>query len=584
MNARRMSLLLMVGIAMGCHDDVQPTAPAPTERSEAVSSTLGPAFEHGRADEQIFVQVANDAPSFAGFYVERSGRLFVLVANDDDRGRARNAMIAHATGRHNGAPKQLAKQVAAGNFEIRKVKYSFRQLAAWRDLVYENVLRMDGVVYDDMDELRNRVTIGISRRQPGAQSAVVTKLKELGIPLEAVHFEPADPVSFGRADIASRNMNALGAGESTLGPYSSMGGGYKIDVGPSWCTAAFIGDFGGSAVLATASHCTNAVFAFDGGSVGAPYNGTIGTETADPAPTSSFCTFSWACVPARQSDGALFSLNGAMPAERGAVAHLGVRSSTLPPTTSFQVSPTHPWFYITATSSWHPVGWIVEKAGVTTGWTYGDISQSCTDVRYAAAGIAVRCANWVHLWSAGGDSGSPVFRLDDASDPNNMSVTLMGILSGGDSTTTYYGQHAGPNMIYTSYGSFDSELGTRNGAHLNPLTVNMLGFVYLDGYVSSGDAVLTWNAVTAPELSSPTEYRIYTWMTWRQYDQEGYPYSYLGERSLLTTTTNTTFTHSGTGYSSTSCEETDYNVVMHYQIIAWNQGIQSAGNDFCFQQ
>jgi hypothetical protein len=582
MKVRKIVLLSLAGGLLGCQDQDPPTSPTLVNRSSSVSTAAAPRSSNSHGDEQIFVDMAKDAPSFAGFYIDASDRIVVLVADDADRGRARSSLMAHATSRRSGAPRRLAQRMAKGDFEVRNVEYSFRQLAAWRDLVSESVLSMDGVIYDDMDEVRNRVTIGVSRKNAGVEAAVIAQLKKLGIPLEAVYIEGAEPIVprvAARTSVSAASL--MGAGESTRGAYSTFGGGYLLY--PKGCTATFVGDFGGTPVVATASHCSASRYALDGGPVESWIGTTIGTETADPSPTSNLCTLGFNCSPARGSDAALYALNGIMPGVRGGIAHLSVRSSALPPVTSFIVNSSQPWFYITATSTWHPVGWIVDKVGVTTGWTYGNITASCVDMR-ENDGFAIRCANKVHMWSAGGDSGSPVFALDDPSDPSNISVSLMGTLSGARDTTFYNGQAAGVETYYTSYRAIDDEVGTRNGLHLNPFTVNVRDFIYLDGYVSSGDAVLSWNAVSAPELSTPTEYRIYMWMTWRQYDQEGYPYSYIGERSLVGTTTSTSFTHAGTGYSSTSCEETDYNSVEHYQIIAWNQGLQSAGNDICFQQ
>jgi len=80
------------------------------------------------------------------------------------------------------------------------------------------------------------------------------------------------------------------------------------------------------------------------------------------------------------------------------------------------------------------VGTIVNKMGYRTGWTAGPMMRICADRRLPMSSyyqnppnVALRCQNLVRLYSAGGDSGSPVFfRSGTASD-----VRFLGILSGG---------------------------------------------------------------------------------------------------------------------------------------------------------
>jgi len=570
-HARSGVTLLLVLAFAGCREDAANTSPlGPGSKASTAQSQL-PTSKHARVDENVFVEMAAETPSFAGFYINKSGRTVVRVVDLKDGEQVRRSMMLHVRKEK----FQARKDVANGELDVQVAEYSFLQLSKWRDLVFEQVLNMDGVVYDDLDEVRNRVVIGISQRNGVAQASVVDRLKSLGIPLAAIAFVTADRVVPAHEGISTSTSLTMDPDGSILGPYSAIGGGYRI--GPSGCTATFVGEYGGSAVLATASHCTSATYQLDGSKLTSWDGAIIGSESADPSATSQLCVVSFNCYPARGSDAALFTLNGVMPSVRGAIARLTVRSSTLPPTTTFEVNTSYPWFYITSTSGWHPVGRVVEKVGRMTGWTYGDITESCIDVRLTN-GYAVRCANRVHMWAAGGDSGSPVFSLNDPFDPYNSAVELMGTLSAVTASTTYNGQTAGEYSLYTSYAGLAQELP----GYLNPLS-NVLGAVYLNGALSAaGGVVLDWNAVTASGLSTPTEYQIWTWQTTQYYDEYGWPYSVAGPTSVVTTTTSTSFTSDATYYTSTNCGDGDF-PVDHYRVAARNQGIQNLSSEVCFQ-
>jgi hypothetical protein len=76
----------------------------------------------------------------------------------------------------------------------------------------------------------------------------------------------------------------------------------------------------------------------------------------------------------------------------------------------------------------------LHKVGRTTGWTSGNVTNSCVTVNVSQSNIALLCQTIVQrsgtVIVAGGDSGSPVFRPTGSSDE----VELVGILWGGSSS------------------------------------------------------------------------------------------------------------------------------------------------------
>jgi hypothetical protein len=73
-------------------------------------------------------------------------------------------------------------------------------------------------------------------------------------------------------------------------------------------------------------------------------------------------------------------------------------------------------------------GTVLNKVGRTTGWSQGPVSQTCVNTNVQGSRIHQLCQTLVTAAVAGGDSGSPVFRITSGDN-----VTLVGILWGGGS-------------------------------------------------------------------------------------------------------------------------------------------------------
>jgi len=85
----------------------------------------------------------------------------------------------------------------------------------------------------------------------------------------------------------------------------------------------------------------------------------------------------------------------------------------------------------------------------TTGWTAGNITNTCATVNVSGSNVQLRCQTLVTNSSAtivsGGDSGSPVFKITSGDN-----VTLIGILWGGSGTSTF---------VFSPLKSIQDELG-----------------------------------------------------------------------------------------------------------------------------
>ena len=96
------------------------------------------------------------------------------------------------------------------------------------------------------------------------------------------------------------------------------------------------------------------------------------------------------------------------------------------------------------------VGQIANKVGRTTGWSQGLVTRTCTHTGVSASNIVLLCQDFVESSVqivAGGDSGSPVFRI-----AGGNRVTLLGSLWGGNASGTLF--------VYSPIASIESELGS----------------------------------------------------------------------------------------------------------------------------
>ena len=79
---------------------------------------------------------------------------------------------------------------------------------------------------------------------------------------------------------------------------------------------------------------------------------------------------------------------------------------------STTVDPNDPYFAINSIQLWPNMGAIVEKVGITTGWTFGEVIETCElqEVRFPNDPLIyyMFCSYTARMGAQGGDSGSIV--------------------------------------------------------------------------------------------------------------------------------------------------------------------------------
>jgi hypothetical protein len=296
----------------------------------------------------------------------------------------------------------------------------------------------------------NRFEIGVTDLERNLP-AVEEVLASVGVPLDAVHLEEESP--FVAASTLSHRHRPLVGGLQISFQAGFLGRETRE------CTLGFNALRAGVSGFVTNSHCSRTTSEVDNGRYWQPTRPTldgdqIGHETVDPA----FFT-GWPCPPnrrCRHSDANFVQRAADQTATRGGIARVALGSTSWAGNTFFRVTSENPRLEERA-----HLNQTFQKVGRTTGRTQGPLVEVCRDTRLYArgflgvpidTGITYLCQGVVRARAAGGDSGSPVFRVTNH--PRVDDVELAGVLWGE-------GRDAAGNLlfVFSPMNRVQSELG-----------------------------------------------------------------------------------------------------------------------------
>jgi hypothetical protein len=280
-----------------------------------------------------------------------------------------------------------------------------------------------------------------------AAARVRQRLESLGVPADAVRVELTTP------------MKRLATVRNIARP---LMGGLQINFGPFLCTLGLVAVRGVTPGIVTNSHCTDIEGRNDSTAFYQPFalddRYLVAVETRDPAYfTGGECPRGRRC---RYSDTAFARIphpsHPSVQFTRGTIAK--------PPALN-GLTVTAERFRITAEASTPVLNETLNKVGRTTGWSQGKVVLTCVNVGVSGTSFVQLCQDIVKARVAGGDSGSPVFRITNRPRPND--VRIYGVLWGG-------GSISGIGTVFAF-----SALGTRNiqrSAEMGRLATCATGF------------------------------------------------------------------------------------------------------------
>lgn len=392
-------LAILLGlIAVACDRPAGTVAALP--QSASPDAALG-APTDVRPEEALFQDLARRAPSTAGFFIDETGSVVVRVRDQQEDDLARVAiqeLVATRPWLSSGAEPNVRA------VKIERAQYTFRQLAIWRDLAFDNALaRIPGVHSLDLDEARNRVALGIDPRTFVETRATATeRLAAYGVDSQALVFDSVGQHIQDKSFVPPTTIQ-----DQTSDP---LAGGLEVRIqqsdGLHRCTLGFVAQRNGTLGLVTASHCTSGTYGPDGNSAFQLNSRLVATESVDPYGYT--CGFFSEC---RGSDAALFATSATAPMSVGLILRTtpsngGGLTGRLG---SINVDQANPYWIVTGEENNDIlVGTTVHKSGIATGWTWGTVKQTCVD-HYLDGNHLIRCVYEASYVADHGDSGAPVF-------------------------------------------------------------------------------------------------------------------------------------------------------------------------------
>lgn len=365
---------------IGCAEETTTGIPQDPHAPGNVAPSGAQALE--LAGEPAFLELGQEVPGFGGFFFSEQGDVIVYLTDPALLDAARSRIHTLIAGRLDGArtPSGMGDR-----FVVRQADYTFLELARYRTLLRDEIFSIAAVVSLGVDESINRVRVGIA--EPSAEEKVRSLLTSLDIPTDAVTFSSEE-----YADPLNHNLDYHH-------PDDVIQGGWN-----AWCTIGFAAYWDdGTEVWLTSSHCTDVMYGSDDKVFYQPAGSTsrIGQELYDPPAYSC-----WAVNGCRKSDAAIIKAEATI--DLGTIARTEQYSWDPSQYGSLEIDHDNPVFTITSKAYDNLEGEFLDKVGHKSGWTYGEVLETCSDVTLTD-GYLRECSDKVEAMADEGDSGSPAF-------------------------------------------------------------------------------------------------------------------------------------------------------------------------------
>lgn len=253
--AHRVLALWIASAAFGCApaDDL-PTSP-PLGPKGLPSFTISPRLASGRPKNQdeIFAEIATHVPGYAGTYYDQDGTPVTNLVDLAQSAAAEQAIEPLIRSGKDGKGPLKSK--------YRKVTYDFIKLKEWKDNATRTLLLRPNVVFVDLDEENNRITVGVS--DAGETGPTESFLKQSHIPgvvalMMPVDTSPSPQISPSTLEDLSNTFSLYGGVEINPGPgkVCTLGFNAMLTAGNlSWYQTTYSSDH----FFVTNAHCMNSL-------------------------------------------------------------------------------------------------------------------------------------------------------------------------------------------------------------------------------------------------------------------------------------------------------------------------------------
>ena len=411
--------------SQACLDD-DPAGP----RRDADTSEAAPVPLEELGESSLILDLAREIPGFAGVFYEPGGDRIVISMTGTNRAafpvarQAVSARLAADVSSPFNAPPPV-------EFVERVVEYLFVELARHRARLRPRLFAIPEVVGLHVDEEFNRIGVGLEN--PSARAAVLDVAMELAVPVKMLSFSVESPIRELR--MSSRTTYLPLASKNTLRtiitiPDTKLRGGYGVKaLGGGYCTLGFTAiraQRPAKNVFVSNSHCSRIPFSTDYAVWGQPDTlNIVGYETLDPRVRRCWKWRPFFRHDCRDSDAALISVTTDAGMALSEIGRTTFRADCAEDC-SITIDTANPIIHITSTRGSNMDNDELDKIGAETGWTYGDVVETCVDKRQEG-GTYILCTDMIDFKVREGDSGAPVFRYN-----SDGTAQLRGLVWGHD--------------------------------------------------------------------------------------------------------------------------------------------------------
>jgi hypothetical protein len=392
---------------------------APSDNPLAALANAAGVRSQNLDPDELAAAIADRVAGFAGIANADSGEVRVMFTSKSqafERGapRAMNAL-----------PNNLGSMMQSLGVQPRMAQAQFdaRQMLTFKRAAFAQGAK-NGVLWVDIDEMSNRVRIGVDRAlEPSQLDALHQRMVQAGLPASAFVLESSEPY-----------VQMQSTGGSIRGQNPPLAGGaqiqFRINGGGASCSVGVPAVRNGVTGFVTASHCSDKVYGTDSSGPSQYSAPTLGqqpfaTESIDPGPINCEDRISAGTAGSncRRSDALFVRTRSPNDVQLGSIYQA---NAALTITGSLPVI---------GTLDFASLNQRVAKTGRTTGTTSGRVTQTCVDVGVSEQSgqppsYGVLCATVTNVPVQGGDSGSALYV------PANGGARVTGILSFGSSDGT----------------------------------------------------------------------------------------------------------------------------------------------------
>ena len=172
---------LATALLAACADDTTPIPAGAGAQPKSSSASAHHRQGQGLEEEGALGRFAAANPEFGGWFYDRDGDLNVWVLDPGDRGERIRSAVEQEVARE---PRDIMEP-AVFKIKLRPARYGFIQLSDWRDRISTRFSTIRGMRWTDLDDVRNRVSVGVESRRTRAD--VRRAAAGLGIPAGALN-------------------------------------------------------------------------------------------------------------------------------------------------------------------------------------------------------------------------------------------------------------------------------------------------------------------------------------------------------------------------------------------------------------